>query len=163
MSVCARSVRIARRVKCQLNVPVADLPLFLCPGWISTSRARYRQRQPYTTSAQALLSTSPSQLSQISKVQDDRSLVTRLPPQCSGCGALSQVVDKDEAGYYNPTRRSVEEYIGVGTARHFEEHAIVQKSLQAAASIGPEILSQLGFADENSQPGRRASTFEMLN
>lgn len=159
MSVCSGGVRIARRVKGQFNVPVADLPLFLCPGWISisTSRARYHQRQPYTTSAPALLSTSsPSHLPQTSKLKDDHSLITRLPPQCSGCGALAQVVDKDEAGYYNLKRRSVEEYLGRGpVGRKSEEDTIVERSLQAAANIDPGILSQLGFQDKKGKPESR--------
>lgn len=120
------------------------------------SRAQSHHRRPYTTSAQTLPSTSsPSHLPQITKLPTSPSLITKLPPQCSGCGALSQVVDKDEAGYYNLKRRSVNEYLRGGSApRKSEEDAIVEKSLQAAADLDPGILAQLGFLDGKGQPGR---------
>lgn len=157
MSVCAGGVRIARRAGRQVNLPLSDLPLFLCPGLIGISRARCRHWQPYTTSTQALRSTSSSaKLPESTEVARATPLITKLPLQCSGCGALSQVVDKDEAGYYNVKRKSVDEYLRGGAApTMLEEDTIVERSLQAAADLDPGILAQLGIPRKEAKPGRR--------
>ncbi|KIN02513.1 hypothetical protein OIDMADRAFT_159973 [Oidiodendron maius Zn] len=154
MSVCAGGARLVRRAGHPFRTPVAELPLFLCPGWIGASRAQFHYQQSYTTSTQTLhLTSTPTRLPQFTKLQPSDLLLTKLPPQCSGCGALSQVVDKDEAGYYNLKRRSVSEYLrGKSALRRSEEDAIIEKSLQAAAAIDPEILKQLSFQNSKSQP-----------
>jgi hypothetical protein len=156
MSVCAGGVRFIQWSRRKLKAPIAELPLFLCPGWIGISRAQFHRHHPQTTSVQSLLSTSTSpRLPQLAKFQPSKSLIVKLPPQCSGCGALSQIVDEDEAGYYNLKRRSVTEYLRGGPIlRKSEEDAIVEKSLQAAADVDPEILKQLGFPGGKIQPGR---------
>jgi hypothetical protein len=165
MSVCAGGVRVIQQAKCRFRAPVAELPLFLCPGWIRVSRAQFHHLQPYTTSAQALQPTfTLSRLQQLMRLQPLESLLTKLPPQCSGCGALSQIVDKDEAGYYNLKRRSVTEYLQGGSAlRKSEEDITVEKSLQAATNIDPEILKQLGFPDSRSQSGTTAHPRNMYH
>lgn len=165
MSVCAGGARLVRRVGHPFRTPVAELPLFLCPGWIGASRAQFHYQQSYTTSAQTLHSTStPTRLPQFTKLQPSDLLLTKLPTQCSGCGALSQVVDKDEAGYYNLKRRSVSEYLrGESALRRSEEDAIIEKSLQAATAIDPEILKQLSFLNSRSQPGRKINSVNMSN
>lgn len=156
MSACAGGVRIARRAGRKMGVPVSDLPLFLCPGFIAKSQARCQHRQPYTTSTQTLLSTPRSvNLLETAKSSNSASLITKLPLQCSGCGALSQVIDKDEAGYYNVKRKSVDEYLrGASSPEKLEEDTIVEKSLQAAADLDPGILAQLGFRSKEAKPGR---------
>ena len=159
MSVCTGGARIAWRARYQLGAPVADLPLFLCPGWIGISRNYHHRRKPYTTSAQTLLSTSsPSHLPQIARPSPSASLITRLPLQCSGCGAFSQIADKDQAGYYSLKRKSVNEYVGGGSiTQKSEEDAVVERALQAAADLDPGILAQLGFLDGKREPGKSTS------
>jgi genetic interactor of prohibitins 3, mitochondrial len=155
MSRCAGGVRFVRRSRHSFKAPVAELPLFLCPGWIGISRAQLYHQQPRITSARSLPSTSTSShLLQLAKFQTSKSFMVKLPPQCSGCGALSQVVDKDEAGYYNLKRRSVTEYLQGGPAlRKSKEDAIVEKSLKAAADVDLEIL-KLGLPNGKIQPSR---------
>jgi hypothetical protein len=155
MSVCAGGVRFIQRSRRKLKAPIAELPLFLCPGWIGISRAQFHHH-PHTTSAPSLPSTSTSpRPPQLAKFQPSKSLIVKLPPQCSGCGALSQIVDEDEAGYYNLKRRSVTEYLRGGPVlKKSEEDTIVEKSLQAAADVDPEILMQLGFPGGKIQSGR---------
>jgi genetic interactor of prohibitins 3, mitochondrial len=155
MSLCARGVRIARRTRCHINVAVADLPMFLCPAWIGIIRRQHQRQQLYSTSAQTHLTASrPSQVPHAIKPPNQASLPNRLPPQCAGCGALSQTIDKYSAGYYNLKRRSVNEYLkGEATPRRSEEDAIVEKSLQAAADVAPGVLSELGISVRAHRPG----------
>jgi hypothetical protein len=157
MSVCAQGVRIARRATCQIGVPVVDLPLFLCPSFIGITRAPRHRQLLYSTSAQTRLSSSSSlHLPHAAKLQNSAASIGRLPPQCAGCGALSQAIDEDSPGYYNLKRRSVNEYLkGGSVTRKSEEDAIIEKSLRAAAENAPGVLSQLGFQGDIIQPGKR--------
>jgi hypothetical protein len=68
------------------------------------------------------------------------------------------VVDKDEAGYYNVKRKSVDEYLrGDPSPKKLEEDSIVESSLKAAADLDPGILAQLGFQGEEAKSGTEDS------
>lgn len=157
MSVCAQGVRIAQRVTRRVGVPVVDLPLFLCPSFIGITRGARHRRLPYSTSAQTLLSTSSSlHLPHAAKAENPAPSIAKLPPQCAGCGAVSQVIDEDSPGYYNVRRRAVNEYLKGGTVtKKAEEDEIIERSLRAAAENAPGVLSQLGFQGDAIRPCKR--------
>lgn len=74
-----------------------------------------------------------------------------LPRACPGCGAPAQVFDKNEAGYYNVDRKVVQAYLRPGLAKVQQatpEDHVYTNALQDAS---PELLSQLGLADDKSQ------------
>ncbi|EKD12824.1 uncharacterized protein L3040_006978 [Drepanopeziza brunnea f. sp. 'multigermtubi'] len=61
----------------------------------------------------------------------------RLPQQCSGCGALSQTVDKQGPGFFNLQRKAVKKYLqGTPNAGLSAEGQIVKEALERAASEG---------------------------
>ncbi|KAL2179923.1 uncharacterized protein P884DRAFT_256228 [Thermothelomyces heterothallicus CBS 202.75] len=96
----------------------SELPLYLCPAFRSLSvesatlrrqcRPRARPIQQLCrlhTEAAAPASTESEPL----KIQPSRT----LPLQCHGCGALSQTVAPNEAGYYNLSRKAIKKYLGL--------------------------------------------------
>jgi hypothetical protein len=145
MSVCAARVRFACRARYQVHVPVADLPAFLCPALITAPRGRHQRRQLYSTLGQTILTTPhPSKLPSTANLSSPKALINRLPQQCGGCGALSQTINPNEPGYYNPKRRSVNDYLkGRSSSKGSEENAIIEKSFKAAADIDPDLSSKL--------------------
>jgi hypothetical protein len=162
MSVRAGSVRIACRTRCRVPVPVADLPVFLCPGLIAAPRAPHQRRQLHSTPGRAVLAISTtSQLPKRIESSSQGASITKLPLQCPGCGALSQTIDKDAPGYYNLKRRSVSAYLkGEPTSRESEEDSIIEKSLRAAAENDPSLSSQLNLFTSTHRPSKKStSTF----
>jgi genetic interactor of prohibitins 3, mitochondrial len=141
---CA-SIRIAQRAVRKIELPVADLPAFLCPGILSirprpTRSTSIKQPRPFQqVSQRRLLSTAPS--TDIESRQPSLSLpLERLPQQCPGCGALSQFVDVDEPGFYTLTRKNVREYLGVESAPNVSvEDAIVKAALKNAGTTAENL------------------------
>ncbi len=73
-----------------------------------------------------------------------------LPRACPGCGAPSQIYDKDEAGHYSVTRKTVRDFLGWNANKTLEitkEDNIFAKALELAT---PNILKEL--------PARRRSS-----
>jgi genetic interactor of prohibitins 3, mitochondrial len=140
MKTMSGSLRLAVRVVRQVAIPVADLPVFLCPGirfpplpptqWPNEQQLRRFQKsqQRYITSATSNpVAASPKVLAP---------LLVKLPQQCPGCGALSQTADQDAAGFYTPTRKSIRKYVeGGSSSRKSAEDEIVKAALENAASI----------------------------
>lgn len=61
----------------------------------------------------------------------EQSSLTHLPLSCPGCGALTQGVDSEEAGFYTRSRRSTRDYIRrVKRARASVEHDASQVTAQ---------------------------------
>lgn len=72
-----------------------------------------------------------------------------LPRACPGCGAPSQLYDKEEAGYYNVDRGAVRAYLNWGPRKAkaqevTHEDDVYAKALQGA---GPALLQELGVED----------------
>lgn len=79
-----------------------------------------------------------------------RERAQRLPIACPGCGALSQTVDDDAAGFYGSTR--VQKAIKK-TAEQQREDAVYEKAREAMASQGVPIPEQhLKAATEQHSP-----------
>ncbi|KAL2140964.1 hypothetical protein VTI28DRAFT_3009 [Corynascus sepedonium] len=128
----------------------SELPLYLCPAFRSLSvenATLRRQCRPSTrlvqlrrlhTEASASVSAEPaSVVKQTSKT---------LPLQCHGCGALSQTVAPNEAGYYDLSRKAVRKYLGLleesNNTPVTNTDEIVEQALQ---SVDVEALEQQGI------------------
>lgn len=141
MSTCARSARLFQRLTRLSHIPSADLPTFLCPGilriaQLQTSRCPPKQRQFHSQSPRLIEST----VHDVPEVQSDLLLGEQyLPSQCAGCGALSQTILKDEAGFYTLTRRSVKEYTAAAAPQESKEDTIVKAALENASGTGLEL------------------------
>ena len=71
-----------------------------------------------------------------------------LPRACPGCGAPSQIYDKDEAGYFNVKRRPVREFLGFNSTDTLEktkEDEIFAKALELAS---PKLLEEFQPKDQ---------------
>jgi hypothetical protein len=138
----SRSVRLAGIVVRQVGVPVADLPVFLCPGILrfpslpTTQRPQGYQLHRSHTSQQRHITSITSIPTAVSP-KALAPLLERLPQQCPGCGALSQTADKDAPGFYTPTRKSIRKYLegGSPSSRKSAEDEIVKAALENAGSV----------------------------
>ncbi|KAI0137406.1 hypothetical protein BJ170DRAFT_60068 [Xylariales sp. AK1849] len=137
-----------------------DLPVFLCPTlacrhysskvlsrkapskrltWKAASRSLHGQ-------AEAATSGDPSEAVKP---------VRKLPAQCTGCGALSQILTSDQPGYYDMGRKVVRRYLGMEQPRsrrpnrEREEDEIFQKTVE---SLDAEELAKHGVDIEEIAP-----------
>lgn len=130
----SKTVRLARKLTRHVGLPVAELPVFLCPGLL---RAKQVKQLPYhnrnSTDFQRRHLTSITPTSHQNSVADSRLALRRLPQQCVGCGALSQNVDPSDAGFYTLSRKSVRRYLDAASdQKESSEDAIVKAALQQA-------------------------------
>jgi hypothetical protein len=149
------SVRFAGRLAKQVGIPVADLPVFLCPGilrfpFLPSSR---KPKEPPPCRFQApqqrhISSITPSHSGSLPTVLAP--LLERLPQQCAGCGALSQTVNKEAPGFYTPTRNSILQYLERNSSsRRSAEDDIVRSALENAG------LAETGISlADFSAPGK---------
>ncbi|KAG9232291.1 hypothetical protein BJ875DRAFT_89508 [Amylocarpus encephaloides] len=144
-SPCVGSVKLLRGFTKPI---VADIPVFLCPGLLrtrynSTSRACSKSTpspRRHTASQAALLAVgTPRALESQPKSTKDYEFLAQsnLPQQCPGCGALSQTILKDEAGYYNIGRKSVKHFVVVGGVSEAvsPERTVIQAALENAKAL----------------------------
>ena len=116
-----------RSLPSALHIP-SSIPLFLCPllgGFSPTSllarkcniRSSKPQKRRYQLEPTRLLSQEPPVSSSL----------LALPRSCPGCGALTQTVNPEGAGFYNTARRSVKSFLAqygneqLGEAEIFKE------------------------------------------
>ena len=146
---CAASTirTIRRAVLAKVDLPIADLPAFLCPGLLrirpSASSPRTRnfatkaqppQFQGLTTSQRRAITTTSS--SNVLPAPPSTRALEKLPRTCPGCGAYSQFVDKEEAGFYTLTRKTIKEFLGTNSSRDTSaEDAIVRAALKNTGSV----------------------------
>lgn len=100
-NVCSRRASGLLRAEARGNH--GRIPAFLCPVLLRPSAAVLRCSHQRPSSSHTLSSPPHSPAPQ---------LISRtfLPLSCPGCGALTQSVNADEAGYYTITRHSVRRY-----------------------------------------------------
>jgi hypothetical protein len=149
MSICQGSAKIARKIVRNIEVPVVDLPAFLCPGILKfarqpasqLSRCTVRQRQhPSRTSQRRLIHTTVSNVAE--KIRPNLKVgLEKLPQQCPGCGALSQLIEKDDPGFYTLTRRGVKEYLGALSAHEISQEDVIVKAAVENAGSAAESLN----------------------
>lgn len=141
---CATTIRIVRRAIVKSDLPIADLPAFLCPGLLNirpSPRARNyatkhqnQQFQGLALSQQRGITTTSSSSNDLPASPPARAL-EKLPRQCPGCGAYSQFVDKEEAGFYTLTRKTIKDFLGTSLTRDKSaEDAIVEAALRNAGT-----------------------------
>lgn len=145
MSICSASIRTVRRTVARAELPIADLPAFLCPGLLqirppqarkyTTKQARHFQ-QVTLSQRRCLTTTSSSESAVTLPAPPPARALEKLPRQCPGCGAPSQFVDKEEAGFYTLTRKTIKDFLGTSSSRDTSaEDAIVQAALRNAGSV----------------------------
>ncbi|KAB5585351.1 hypothetical protein GE09DRAFT_1070354 [Coniochaeta sp. 2T2.1] len=152
----ASSQWLKRAFNVERHVGSTDIPTFLCPAIIRsttpatspcipnlhTQRIRTQSRRPYTTST-----TSYATSTTLPSVPDPallRHATQSLPVACSGCGALSQVSDPEQAGYFNLERKAVQSYLGL-----YKEEKHVRKDDVIVQDILRNLdLEKLGEAGE---------------
>lgn len=106
-------VKLAGRVTRQAEIPVATLPAFLCPGIPKIGPA---PQLPRCSKSRRHLHNSGSSRERLFTISRplhsilEPNLTSKLPIQCPGCGALSQVVEQDDPGFYSLTRGTVKAY-----------------------------------------------------
>ncbi|PSN61121.1 hypothetical protein BS50DRAFT_578532 [Corynespora cassiicola Philippines] len=138
----------------------ASIPSFLCPALLraplaSPVRHAHAARVSHSFSTfgrtrqhAAAVQARKSQIATHSAGADapEASAVNQsLPRACPGCGAPTQVFDKDEAGFYDIDRKSVKKYLHYKPAemKHdLEEDSIYSKALKQA---DPKLLEELGL------------------
>ncbi|KAJ4991045.1 DUF974 domain-containing protein [Stagonosporopsis vannaccii] len=137
----------------------APIPTFLCPALLRTPaptpRRHARPAQRFSTFGRAPQEASAPLLSTES-IEDQRVNVPSrstqpekrsLPRACPGCGAPSQLFDKQEAGYYNVDRGAVRAFLNWDPSKAHEatqEDDVYSKALKDA---NPELLKELGVLD----------------
>lgn len=154
MSFRNGGVKLARRAAAQVDVPVAILPAFLCPGILEIGPAPrtprcFHPRRPLHTTEASHKESEPS-ISRPLAFALELTLSSKLPVQCPGCGALSQVVEKDDPGFYTLTRGSVRGYFqGRTGSKGPREQRILEKCMDAleaseeATEKNKEIIGEL--------------------
>ena len=170
MSFCIGGVRVARRTSRQIELPVAVLPVFLCPGIVNSgpaprsTRCSLSRRHLYTTEA----SRGGIELKTISDTIISRSLastlkptlLTKLPLQCSGCGAFSQTAEPEQPGFYTLTRKSIKEHLeGHTSMKRAKEGGIFKNALnsleesQEATKEQKEVIREFGSSGARGLDG----------
>ncbi|GAB1313022.1 Genetic interactor of prohibitins 3, mitochondrial [Madurella fahalii] len=147
--------RLGRVFNLERNHPTFELPLYLCPAFRSLSVENSAARRPpcrpgaqwiqvRRLHAGAAATASPEEASQLTKPPPKT-----LPLQCSGCGALSQTTAPNEAGYYDLSRRSVMQYLGLEKEKAGRAPRVSGKSdevvKEVLQSIDVEALEQQGI------------------
>lgn len=140
--IMSRSVKLAGRLLRQVGIPVADLPVFLCPGILrfpslSTSPLLVESRPQRLQASQQRYVTSITPASVTVSPKLLVPLLEKLPQQCPGCGALSQIADKDAPGFYTPTRKSIRRYLegGSSSSKKSAEDEIIRAALENAVLV----------------------------
>lgn len=140
MIIGSAGSRIARKVG-NARAPIAELPSFLCPGllhsWPSSKRScsSFQLRTLQYPPRRRFLSTAPGKGNQSTEVPSV-GRAEKLPRQCPGCGAYSQLVDVTGAGFYTLTRKSVRDYLGTGSShQQSTEDVVLQAALKNAGKV----------------------------
>ena len=141
----SRSTRIVQRVIKQVGGPVADLPVFLCPGVLriatkgTTIRCDHRPRTAFRGDQRRFESSTAPESTITSSYPGESAVgLNKLPQQCAGCGAFSQLVDPEGAGFYTLSRGSVKTYLkNKSGIEDSKEDEILKKALEQAADLVP--------------------------
>ncbi|KAK4228961.1 hypothetical protein QBC38DRAFT_543841 [Podospora fimiseda] len=132
-----RAFSIERNVS--TSASTSELPLYLCPAFrsLSVNGQRSSQHTPFRIQQIRRLHTQLNEVTE-DEPQPQISRPKNIPLQCHGCGALAQTAVPGEAGYYNPNRKMIRQYLGEsifeGPRKRLEElkrrdEAILQSAL----------------------------------
>ncbi|TEA19558.1 Genetic interactor of prohibitins 3 [Colletotrichum sidae] len=103
---------------------LSEVPVYLCPSLAAASTRHsfaptthrglaFRQRRClHVETAGVAEPPAPPPAAEVTEdLELKAEVVKKLPEVCSGCGALSQVTEPGQAGYYDYKRRSVRDYV----------------------------------------------------
>lgn len=130
---------LKRAFNVERHVCSSDIPAFLCPAIVrptsSTTRVAHRTPGLYVRSTRiqkSRLHTASPTASSAPESTVLRHASRDLPVVCSGCGALSQISEPEQAGYFNLERRAVQSYLGLlkEQKRVRKEDVVVQDVLK---------------------------------
>ncbi|KAB8290295.1 hypothetical protein EYC80_011159 [Monilinia laxa] len=144
---------LALRFSRQAGCVVAEIPTFLCPllaRSLQASKLLHNQPQRSFQVQQRCIQSQAQEIPESSSIVSAQA-VAKLPSQCAGCGALSQTIIENEAGFYSLTRRSVKEYLGASymakKTKAIAEDEVVKKALE---NVDSTILETLGMEKPTS-------------
>ncbi|KAI1333974.1 hypothetical protein F5Y15DRAFT_403345 [Xylariaceae sp. FL0016] len=152
-----------------------ELPLFLCPSARSisclprTSSVATHRLRPSTWSAPRrclhMQADNSSTTVTIDPAVHKAVPVHKLPRQCTGCGALSQVAHPSQPGYFDLKRKAVKSYIGAeedaDISRREDEifknalGAINKEDLEKQGVDVQSLVLGLGSVDTVQQPAKK--------
>ncbi|EFQ30059.1 hypothetical protein CGRA01v4_01046 [Colletotrichum graminicola] len=148
---------------------LGEVPVYLCPSLGATSgrpsfapakahrKLPYRQRRCVHIEANATAE-APSSLPTTESTK--KLPIRKLPFQCSGCGALTQMTHAGQAGYYDLSRKSVKEFLKPASENDAgkelrEEDKVVDEALK---NLGEEQLAHLGLDPKTLRYGEELDT-----
>ncbi len=140
---------MSNKLVSRLRLPVAELPVFLCPSILRVitrplTRVSHPQPQPLRQALQRREFTASirNRTTEPTPGKSKHSL-DQLPQQCAGCGALSQTVDQNGAGFYTLSRASVRHYLDTlpdeAQNKLSAEDELVKEALEKAGSAATGI------------------------
>ncbi|KAH8903954.1 hypothetical protein BR93DRAFT_900727 [Coniochaeta sp. PMI_546] len=143
---------LKRAFNVEKHVFSSDIPAFLCPAIAgparSNSRLSLKTPNLYARSTRiqtSRLHTASSTIDTASEPTAVRRASRDLPVACPGCGALSQISEPEQAGYFNVERKAIQSYLGLHkeTQRARKEDILVQDVLK---NLDLEKLGDVGEA-----------------
>ncbi|EKG21961.1 hypothetical protein MPH_00882 [Macrophomina phaseolina MS6] len=137
----------------------ASVPLFLCPALLDPLPPPARRLQKSIGSLRTL-STSDRRRNALEATRSSAAeqptdspspLVQSLPLSCPGCGAPSQTVDADAAGYYTESRKAVKAYLtpqplAKASGKDREDDLF----MEAVSKLDNSLKEQLGLREEDA-------------
>ncbi|KAF2236542.1 hypothetical protein EV356DRAFT_498050 [Viridothelium virens] len=141
-----------RSILPQLNSYPWAVPEFLCPILLKAPFQR-RLAKPTPTSKRFSTSrrrtTSVQQIGQAGAGHETAIVRSRntLPLSCPGCGAFSQTISPDEAGFYTENRAAVKAYLCDETEDEVKDEDMIFKS--AISQADGSLVQGLGFESNN--------------
>jgi hypothetical protein len=131
-----------------------EIPTFLCPAIVRPTTSSFRLSPQITRSCSQAATTQTRSQHTASASADTvdgaqdlpllRHAKQPLPVACSGCGALSQVTEPDQAGFFDLKRRAVQSYLGLLK----EERRVRKETLVVQDVLKNVDLVKLGSAGE---------------
>lgn len=126
-------------------VPVFLCPVLAYPRLVSALPIHIRSLGPDRHARRLHIETTHEP---VKPPQPDRSQSRTLPWSCPGCGALTQMINQQDAGFYTTTRKSVRAFLaqhhGGGGSRRCSESEAYTSALHNADEA---LLQELGLED----------------
>lgn len=134
--------RVAKELSSQSSQHIRPCPPALSAPWRSSVASAGSTRSLSSSRRCFEVVESTSTLSHKAHDLDSLRLQThRLPLSCPGCGAPSQTIASEEAGYYNLTRSGIRNHVKEDVK---EEDKVMDDVLN---NVDKGVLSSLGLAD----------------
>ncbi|KAK7544176.1 uncharacterized protein J3D65DRAFT_608730 [Phyllosticta citribraziliensis] len=135
------------------------------PNLVSNSKAARKERTfsslaPWRQADETTSSVAePEQPSHLSK----NSLIRALPLSCPGCGAPSQTVAPDLAGYYSADMNHVKAYLKRDQEPELPKKREDDIYAEAVAKLDPSLREQLGVTESTNPPPKPAPPPPLCN